>query len=171
MSVDGKSPVIDESVFVAPTAAVTGDVTLEADASVFYGASLRGDTTSIRVGEQSNVQDNAVLHADPGAPCTVGQRVTIGHSAIVHGATVEDDCLIGMHSTVMNHAVIGSGSIVAAGALVLEGTKVPPRSLVAGVPAKVRREVSDAEFESIRRGADEYVRKGRQHRAAVADLG
>ena len=102
VAVGGVVPVIDGTVFVAPTAAVTGDVVVAARASVFYGASVRGDTAPIRIGQDSNVQDNAVLHADPGAPCTVGARVTIGHGAVVHGCTIEDDCLIGMHATVMN---------------------------------------------------------------------
>jgi len=170
MGVGGKSPVIDDTVFVAPTAAVTGDVVIGARASVFYGASVRGDTAPIRIGEDSNVQDNAVLHADPGAPGapgTVGARVTIGHGAVVHGCTIEDDCLIGMHATVMNRAVIGSGSLIAAGAVVVEGTVVPPGSMVAGVPGKVRREVTADEAAAIRRGATSYVRTAQLHRDAL----
>ena len=168
VTVGGRSPVIDDTVFLAPTAAVTGDVVIGARAGVFYGASVRGDTAPIRIGEDSNVQDNAVLHADPGAPCTVGARVTIGHGAVVHGCTIEDDCLIGMHATVMNRAVVGSGSLIAAGAVVVEGTVVPPGSLVAGVPGKVRREVTADETAAIRRGATSYVHTAQLHRDTLA---
>lgn len=108
--IGGREPRIDEGAFVAPTASVIGDVTLHAGASVWYGAVLRGDVESIAVGASSNVQDNCTLHADPGFPVNVGERVSIGHNAVVHGATVEDDCLIGMGATVLNGAVIGAGS-------------------------------------------------------------
>jgi carbonic anhydrase/acetyltransferase-like protein (isoleucine patch superfamily) len=109
-----------------------------------------------------------VLHADPDAPCTVGDRVTIGHGAVVHGCIIEDDCLIGMNATVLNHAVVGTGSLVAAGSVVLEGMHIPPRSLVAGVPAKVRRTISDEEVESIRQSAATYIRLAEIHRRALA---
>lgn len=143
--IGGKDPKVDAEVFVAPTASVVGDVTLHAGASVWYGAVLRGDVERISVGADSNVQDNCTLHADPGFPVTVGERVSIGHNAVVHGATVEDDCLIGMGATVLNGAVIGAGSLVAAQALVPQGMRVPPGSLVAGVPAKVKRELTEEE--------------------------
>ncbi len=123
--IGGREPRIDEGAFVAPTASVIGDVTLHAGASVWYGAVLRGDVESIAVGASSNVQDNCTLHADPGFPVTVGERVSVGHNAVVHGATVEDDCLIGMGATVLNGAVIGAGSLVAAQALVPQGMRVP----------------------------------------------
>jgi carbonic anhydrase/acetyltransferase-like protein (isoleucine patch superfamily) len=168
LTVAGKTPVVDPSTFVAPTAALTGDVVIGARCSVFYGASLRADVAPVRVGDDSNVQDNVVVHADPGAPCTIGSRVTIGHGAVVHGCTIEDDCLIGMHATVMNHAVIGTGSMVAAGAVVVQGTRVPPGSLVAGVPARVMRSVTADEAELIRRGAVTYVELGRQHDEALS---
>jgi carbonic anhydrase/acetyltransferase-like protein (isoleucine patch superfamily) len=169
LTIDGKTPAVDSTAFLAPTAAVSGDVVIAARASVFYGASVRGDMAPIRIGHDSNVQDNAVLHADPGAPCTLGARVTIGHGAVVHGCTVEDDCLIGMHATVMNHAVIGSGSLVAAGSVVLEGTRVPPRSLVAGTPGKVRRELTDEECSAMNRGAMDYVAQAQLHNEALRD--
>ena len=142
----GDTPAVHESAFIAPSASVIGKATLAENSSAFYGVSVRADTAAITVGAGSNLQDNVVLHADPGFPCTVGARVSVGHSAVVHGCTVEDDCLIGMSATILNGAVIGAGSLIAAGAVVLEGTVVPPRSLVAGVPAKVRRELSDEEF-------------------------
>jgi len=166
ITVAGKTPVADPSAFVAPTAVLSGDVELAAGASAFYGVSVRGDTAPIRVGEGSNLQDNVVLHADEGFPCTVGAGVSVGHTAVVHGCTIEDNCLIGMSATIMNGAVVGEGSLIAAGALVLEGTQVPPRSLVAGVPAKVRRELSDEEYQSVLNNASHYVELAKLHREA-----
>lgn len=166
---DGKTPVIDPSAFVAPGASLIGDVELAEQASAFYGVTVRGDTAAIRVGRGSNLQDNVVLHADPGFPTTVGAGVSVGHGAVVHGCTVEDDCLIGMGATVLNGAVIGTGTLVAAGAVVLEGTVIPPRSLVAGVPAKVRRELTEEEFEGVRRNAAHYVELAAAHAKANAD--
>ncbi|WP_324644535.1 gamma carbonic anhydrase family protein [Pseudarthrobacter sp. LT1] len=160
----GNSPAVHDSAFVAPSASIIGNATLGTDASAFYGVSVRADTAAITVGAGSNLQDNVVLHADPGFPCTVGQRVSVGHAAVVHGCTVEDDCLIGMGATILNGAVIGAGSLVAAGAVVLEGTVVPPRSLVAGVPAKVRRELTDEEFDGVRANAARYVELSAKHR-------
>lgn len=160
----GNSPAVHESAFVAPSASIIGNATLGPDSSAFYGVSVRADTAAITVGAGSNLQDNVVLHADPGFPCTVGERVSVGHAAVVHGCTVEDDCLIGMGATVLNGAVIGAGSLVAAGAVVLEGTVVPPRSLVAGVPAKVRRELTDEEFDGVRANATRYVELAAKHR-------
>ncbi|WP_131682153.1 gamma carbonic anhydrase family protein [Pseudarthrobacter sp. YALA5] len=160
----GNAPAVHESAFIAPTASIIGKATLAENSSAFYGVSVRADTAAITVGAGSNLQDNVVLHADPGFPCTVGAGVSVGHAAVVHGCTVEDDCLIGMGATVLNGAVIGSGSLVAAGAVVLEGTVVPPRSLVAGVPAKVRRELTDEEFDGVKQNAARYVELARAHR-------
>lgn len=167
ISLFGKTPTISDTAFLAPTASITGDVVLGENSSAFYGVSVRGDTAAIRVGSGSNLQDNVVLHADPGFPTTVGNRVSLGHTAVVHGCTIEDDCLIGMSATVMNGAVIGAGSLVAAGAVVLEGMQVPPRSLVAGVPAKVRRELTEEEFDGIRENAAHYQVLAQAHRAAL----
>ncbi|MBG6191639.1 carbonic anhydrase/acetyltransferase-like protein (isoleucine patch superfamily) [Arthrobacter sp. CAN_A212] len=163
----GKKPTISDSCFVAPTASIIGDVVLGEDSSAFYGVSVRGDTAPIRVGDGTNLQDNVVLHADPDFPTTVGDRVSIGHTAVIHGCTIGDDCLIGMSATVMNGAVIGAGSLVAAGAVVLEGMQVPPRSLVAGVPAKVRRELTDSEFEKVKQNAASYQVLATSHRQAL----
>jgi carbonic anhydrase/acetyltransferase-like protein (isoleucine patch superfamily) len=160
----GDTPAVHETAFVAPTASIIGNASLAQDSSAFYGVSVRADAATITVGAGSNLQDNVVLHADPGFPCRVGARVSVGHAAVVHGCTVEDNCLIGMGATVLNGAVIGAGSLVAAGAVVLEGTVVPPRSLVAGVPAKVRRELSDDEFEGVKQNAARYVELARAHR-------
>ncbi|MBQ1088765.1 gamma carbonic anhydrase family protein [Streptomyces sp. B93] len=162
--IGGREPKVDEGVFVAPTASVIGDVTLRAGASVWYGAVLRGDVERISVGPSSNVQDNCTLHADPGFPVTVGERVSIGHNAVVHGATVEDDCLIGMGATVLNGAVIGAGSLVAAQALVPQGMVVPPGSLVAGVPAKVRRELTEEEKAGVSLNGTMYAALAETHR-------
>lgn len=158
---DGRSPRKGERVYVAPTSAVIGDVILEDDVSVWFGAVLRGDIESIRVGAESNVQDGAVLHTDSGYPCEVGRRVTIGHNAIVHGARVGDGALIGMGATVLTGAVIGAGALVAAGALVPEGKEIPPHHLAMGVPARVVRELTDAERERIAAGVDAYLDRKR----------
>ncbi|MEZ7003146.1 gamma carbonic anhydrase family protein [Streptomyces sp. AD55] len=169
--IGGRRPEVDGEAFAAPTASVVGDVTLRAGASVWYGAVLRGDVERITVGESSNVQDNCTLHADPGFPVTVGARVSVGHNAVVHGATVEDDCLIGMGATVLNGAVIGAGSLVAAQALVPQGMRVPPGSLVAGVPAKVRRELSEEERRGITLNATMYADLAKAHREVYEGAG
>ncbi len=164
-----RSPDIDPSAWLAPSATVIGAATIAGEASVFYGAVVRADMDSVHVGAGSNVQDNVVVHTDFGFPVRIGSGVSVGHSAVVHGCTISDDCLIGMNATVLNGAVIGSGSLVAAGAVVLEGTEIPPRSLVAGVPAKVRRPLSDAEFERVVANAAHYRELAAQHRANDAD--
>lgn len=153
---DGQLPDIHPTAWVTE-ATIVGRASFAAGASAYFGAVVRADTNSITVGEDTNLQDNVVVHADPGAPCTIGKRVSVGHGAVVHGCTVEDDALIGLNATVLNHAVIGAGSLVAAGSVVLEGTIVPPGSLVAGVPAKVRREVTAEEREYMQRNAAEYA--------------
>jgi carbonic anhydrase/acetyltransferase-like protein (isoleucine patch superfamily) len=163
----GRTPDISDSAFTAPTASLIGEVTLGPFASVFYGACVRADTAPISIGEGTNLQDNVVVHADPGHPATIGDRVSVGHGAVIHGCTIEDDCLIGMAATVMNGAVVGSGSLVAAGAVVLEGTIIPPRSLVAGVPAKVRRELDDTEVEAVKSNARRYRTLSQEHRQAL----
>ncbi|GAA3702036.1 gamma carbonic anhydrase family protein [Zhihengliuella alba] len=166
ITIDSKTPRVSPTAFVAPTAVLSGDVEIGDRASVFYGVSVRGDSDAIRVGARSNLQDNVVVHADRGVPCTVGEGVSVGHSAVLHGCTIGDDCLIGMSATVMNGSEIGAGSLVAAGALVLEGTQVPPRSLVAGVPAKVRRELTDDEVAGLHRNAETYLGLAEKHREA-----
>ncbi|MEV6051838.1 gamma carbonic anhydrase family protein [Streptomyces sp. NPDC052107] len=164
VGIGDKEPQVDPEAFVAPTASVIGDVTLHAGASVWYGAVVRGDVEKITVGAQANVQDNVTLHADPGFPVSVGERVSIGHNAVVHGATVEDDCLIGMGATVLNGAVIGAGSLVAAQALVPQGMVVPPGSLVAGVPAKVRRELTEEERQGVTLNGTVYAELAKTHK-------
>ena len=158
-------PDIAPDAWVAPTAAVLGDVTLGAGVGVFYSAVLRGDMDAITVADGSNLQDGVVVHTDPGFPARVGRDVSVGHGAVLHGCTVEDGALIGMNATVLNGAVVGAGSLVAAGALVLEGTVIPPRSLVAGVPAKVRRPLRDEEVAHCLENSRTYVRLTAEHRA------
>ncbi|WP_026531089.1 gamma carbonic anhydrase family protein [Haematomicrobium sanguinis] len=151
------TPQLDETVFVAENAFITGDVNIGAQSSLFFGAAVRGDSGAIRIGERTNLQDNVVVHADEHAHATLGDGISVGHGAVVHGCTIEDDCLIGMNATVLNNAVVGRGSLVAAGALVLEGTEIPPGSLVAGVPAKVRRPLTEEEQAHIRENGAHYV--------------
>lgn len=158
-------PVVHESAWVAPNATLIGRVTLHERSSVFYGTVLRGDRADIVLGAGSNLQDNVTVHCDPGTPTIIGAGVSVGHAAVLHGCIIEDDCLIGMSATVLNRAVIGAGSLVAAGAVVLEGTVIPPRSLVAGVPAKVRRELTDEELEHVRQNAATYLEIADGHRA------
>ena len=163
---EGNTPAVEASAWTAPNATLIGRVALGAQASVFFGAVLRGDTDSISIGARSNIQDNVSVHCDSGVPTTVGAGVSVGHSAVLHGCTVEDDCLIGMSATVLNHAVIGAGSLVAAGSVVLEGTIVPPNSLVAGVPAKVRRELTDEEHAKLLWNAEHYLQLSRAYAAS-----
>ncbi|MFH8616293.1 gamma carbonic anhydrase family protein [Streptomyces sp. NPDC017979] len=165
-AVGGREPAIDPDAFTAPTSVVVGDVALAAGASVWYHAVLRADCGPVVIGADSNIQDNSTVHVDPGFPVTVGERVTVGHNAVLHGCTVEDDVLVGMGATVLNGARIGAGSLVAANALVPQGMEVPPGSLVAGVPAKVKRPLTDEERELIKTNAVMYVELARQHREA-----
>jgi carbonic anhydrase/acetyltransferase-like protein (isoleucine patch superfamily) len=166
-NVQRRPELIDSTAFIAPAATVLGDVTILAEASVWFGAVVRGDTAPIRIGRQTNVQDGCILHADPGFACTLGNRVTLGHGAIVHGATVEDDCLIGMRAVVMNGAKIGRGSIIAVGSVVTEGTEIPPGSIALGQPAKVRRAATDRDRERIRHAAEHYVAAGRAYKETL----
>ena len=138
----GKVPRDEGAVFVAPNATVLGDVVLGSGSSVWYGAVLRGDDGTLTLGENTNVQDNAVLHCDPGGAVTLGENVTVGHCALVHGCTVGDGSLIGMHATLLNHCVVGKNCIIGAGALVPEGKIIPDDSLVVGVPGKIIKQVS-----------------------------
>lgn len=166
-AIDGNTPDVAHAAFIAPGAVLIGAVTLGAGTSVWFGCVLRADGGSITVGKDVNIQDGSIIHADPGFPATLGDRVSLGHGAIVHGATVEDDVLIGMRATVLNGALIGGGSLVAAGALVRPGTKVPPGSLVAGVPAVVRRPVSAEDREMIEATPPSYLRHAEAHREAL----
>ena len=167
---DGITPSVPDSAFVAANATLIGKVTLGERSSVFYGAVLRGDMDAIVIGDDSNLQDNVTVHVDFGKPMTLGARVSVGHGAILHGCTVEDGCLIGMGAILLNNAVIGAGSLVAAGAVVREGFVVPPGSLVAGVPAKVLRELSDDEIERVRLNSSAYLEIAADHKALDARM-
>ncbi len=163
-------PRIHPTAFVAPTAAVMGDVELGEEASVWYGAVLRGDTDRIRVGARSNLQDGTIIHVDEGVPCRVGDRVGVGHRVILHGCTVEDDCLIGMGSIILNGAVVGRGSFVGAGALIPEGMEVPPGMLVMGMPARIVRAVDERLATRIAHTWQHYVAQARRHRSGSFPL-
>ena len=158
---------IHKSAYIHESAVVLGNVTLGENVSIWPTAVLRGDTDKIEVGDDSNVQDGAVIHCDEGVPCTIGKRVTIGHRAMVHGALVQDDCLIGIGAIVLNRAVIGRGSLIGAGALVTEGTVIPPGSLVFGVPGQVVRALSDEQQERMSIGYRGYVEMKELHRAGT----
>lgn len=148
---------ISEKAYITKTAVIEGDVTVEDNVSIWYGAVLRGDLAPIYVGEGSNVQENCTLHVDRNCPVKIGKGVTIGHGAIIHGCTVGDNSLIGMGAIVLNGAVIGKNCIIGAGALVTGGTIVPDNSLVIGSPGKVKREVTEAEIAANKENAEEYV--------------
>ena len=162
---DGSTPSVPDSAWVAPNATLIGKVTLGENSSVFYGAVLRGDSDSISLGENSNLQDGVIVHVDEGKPTIIGANVGVGHGAVLHGCTIEDGALIGIRATVLNGAVIGAGSLVAAGAVVLEGTVIPPRSLVAGVPAKVRGELTEEQSARVAINAPSYVELSKKHAA------
>lgn len=166
----GKTPRIAASAFVAPTAVLIGDVEIGPEASVFYGCVLRADVNRIVVGARSNIQDNSVLHVDRDAECVLGDDVTVGHMALVHGARVGDGVLVGMKSTLLSRSSVGQGALIAAGAVVLEGQEIPARTLAAGVPAKVRRELSDEESAAFIPHAGRYVELGREHAELGAGL-
>lgn len=152
-----RDELVHPSVFLADGAVVVGDVTLEEEVSVWFNAVLRGDCAPIRVGAQSNIQDGCILHADPGFPCTLGRGVTVGHAAIVHGATIGDNVVVGMKAVVQNGAKVGDNCIIAVGAVVTEGAEIPAGSLVMGLPGKVKRPLLDAELEMNRVSAAHYV--------------
>lgn len=156
---------IDPTSFIHDTAVVIGNVHLGARSSVWPTAVIRADCDRIELGDDSNLQDGAVLHCDEGIPCIVGKRVTIGHRAIVHGALVQDDALIGMGAIVLNKAVVGRGSLIGAGALVSEGTVIPPDSLVLGVPGKVVRTLKAEERDRMASGHVSYVAMRERHRS------
>ncbi len=161
-SFNGVLPSVNETNFVAPSADVIGDVTLGTRTSVWFNATIRGDIHWIRIGDESNVQDNAVIHVtSTTGPTQIGNRVTIGHSAVVHGCTIEDNVLIGMGAIILDNAVIGRDSVVGAGALVTARTIIPPGSMVLGSPAKVVRSLTEDEIKGIGKYADNYLRNSR----------
>ena len=161
--IDANRPTVARDAWVAPSADLIGDVRLGAQASVWFTAVIRADNTPILIGMRTNIQEGAMLHSDPGAPLVVGARVTVGHHAVLHGCTVEDDCLIGMGAILLNRAVIGAGSIVGAGALVTEGKQFPPGSLIVGSPARAIRTLDPETLTTLRASADLYAAKAAQY--------
>jgi len=168
---DGDAPRIAESAYVAPEAVVIGKVTLGEHACVLPCAVIRGDNETIVIGDNSNVQDGAVLHVDPGFPMTVGANVTIGHQAMLHGCTIGDGSLVGIQAIILNKASIGRDCLVAAGAVVLEGKVFAERSLIVGAPARVARQLTDADVVSLRRAATIYVERGKAFKAGLERIG
>ena len=165
-----KTPKINSAAFVAETAVIIGDVEIGEKASIWYGVAIRGDINHIRIGAETNIQENTVIHVDLNdrglGDCAtiIGDRVTVGHGAILHGCKIEDDCLIGMGATVLSGARIGAGSVVAAGALVKEGQQIPPRSMVMGMPAEVKRQLPEEAVEKIRASARHYVELAEEYK-------
>jgi carbonic anhydrase/acetyltransferase-like protein (isoleucine patch superfamily) len=160
-----RRPRIDPDAFLAAGCRVIGDVQIGPGSSIWYGTTIRADTAEIVIGSGTNIQDHSVLHADPGFPTVLGNRVSVGHNAVIHGSTVEDDVLIGMSATLLNGTIVGAFSIVAAGAVVLEGTQIPPGSLVVGTPARVVRELSDLDRQKVTLNAEVYRYLADQHRS------
>ncbi len=163
-------PQIHETTYIAPGAQVVGHVALAANTTVWFNAVLRGDNDLLQIGAGTNIQDGAVLHADPGFPITVGERVTIGHQAMVHGCTIEDESLIGIQAIILNGAQIGTHCIIGAGALITAGTVIPPGSMVLGSPGKVVRSLRPDEIEMIQAIARGYVERGERFRSACEEI-
>lgn len=168
---EGVAPQIAESAWIADSAQVMGDVQLGADASVWFGTVVRGDTAHITIGEGTNVQDASVLHADEGMPLTIGRHVTVGHQVMLHGCTIGDESLIGIGAIVLNGAKIGKNCLVGAGALVTEGKEFPDGSMIIGSPARVVRQLTPGQIEGLRRSAQHYIHNARRFRAGLRKLG
>ena len=167
---DGVAPEIAEDAWIAPDAQIMGRDVIEPGASVWWGAVLRGDNEEIRIGRGANVQDLCCLHTDPGFPLTVGANVTVGHRAILHGCTIDEDVLIGMGATVLNGASIGSGSLIGAAALISEGKEIPSRALVMGAPGRIVREIDDEALAGLRESARRYQENAARFRAGLKRL-
>lgn len=166
-AIDGAEPQLGEGAFAAPSAELIGDVRLGPRASVWFGAVIRADNTPISLGEETNFQDGAIGHSDPGVPLTIGARVTIGHQAILHGCTVADDCLIGMGARILNGAYLGPECLVGAGALITEGKSFDDGGLIVGVPARLMRPLNDAEKAALRFSAAHYAEKAARYAAGL----
>jgi carbonic anhydrase/acetyltransferase-like protein (isoleucine patch superfamily) len=165
------APEIDASAYVADSATLIGQVTVEANASVWFGVTIRGDNERITIGENSNVQEGAVMHTDMGFPMVIGKNVSIGHQAMLHGCTVGDGSLIGIQAVLLNGARIGKGCLVGAGALVTEGKEFPDHSLILGSPAKVVRTLTEDDLLRLQGNADGYVERGRRFKAELKKIG
>lgn len=168
--VDGKTPQVDSTAWIADSAQVMGHVTLGPDASVWFGCVLRGDTESMTIGEGSNIQDLTVMHADHGLPLTIGKHVTVGHKVMLHGCTIGDESLIGIGAVVLNGVKIGRNCIIGANALITEGKVIPDNSLVMGQPGKVVRELEEGQIEALRLSAQHYVQNWRRYAGGLKRL-
>lgn len=168
-AIEARVPQLADDVYVAPNATVIGDVSLAAQSSVWFGAVLRGDVERLTIGRGSNIQDNSVLHSDPGAPLVLGERVTVGHMVTLHGCQVGDDSLIGIGAVVLNHAQIGARSIVGAGALITEGKIFPDGVLIIGSPARVARELSAEELARMAGTAQRYIKRAQLYRTTLRE--
>lgn len=170
-AIDGMEPSLGRGAWVAPSADLIGDVRLGDRSSVWFGAVIRADNTPILLGEDSNFQDGAIGHSDPGAPLTIGSRVTVGHQAILHGCSIGDEALVGMGARILNGAVIGAQCIVGAGALVTEGKRFGPRTLIVGSPARAIRELTDDEVTMLRLSAAHYAEKAARYGGSLLPVG
>ncbi len=168
--IEQHAPALADGAWVADSAQVMGNVVLEQDASVWFGAILRGDNEPLRVGAGSNIQDGSVAHSDPGFPLTIGAGVTVGHQVMLHGCTIGDGSLIGIQAVVLNGAKIGRNCLVGAGALVTEGKEFPDGSLIIGSPAKAVRQLTDEQIEGLRRSAQHYVDNARRFRTGLRKI-
>lgn len=168
---DGTRPTVHPEAWLAPGVILVGGTSIDARASVWYGSVVRADMDTITIGARSNLQDGCVVHTDFGIPTVVGEGVSVGHRAVLHGCTIGDDVLVGMGATLLNGVRVGDGCLIAAGSVVLEGTEIPPGSLVAGVPGKVRRELTPEEHQRIRRNAEHYLTLAAGHAASLRDSG
>lgn len=167
----GRTPeLIGQQHFIAPNASVIGTVILQDNVSIWFNAVIRGDNEPIRIGANSNIQDGAVLHTDPGAPLTIGGNVTVGHLAMLHGCTIGDGSLIGIHSVILNHAVIGRNCLIGANTLITEGKAIPDNSLVVGSPGKVLRTLSAQEIAAIHANAAHYVENLKRYKSSLAGM-
>ena len=169
-ALDDFSPDLHETVWVAETASVIGNISMAEDSSVWFGAVIRGDNEPIQIGARSNIQDNAVLHSDPGMPLTIGEDVIVGHQVMLHGCTIGNGCLIGIGATVLNGAKIGEGSIIGAHALVTENKVIPPNSLVVGSPGRVMKTLGEAQAKMLKLNADVYVSNAKRFRKGLRRL-
>ena len=168
-SLDNGTPQCGENVYVAPTATVVGDVVLGSNVGVWFGAVIRGDNERITLGDGTNVQDCCVLHTDPGCPLNIGENVTIGHKAVLHGCTVEDGCLIGINAVILNNARIGKNCLIGANALITDGKKIPPNSLVVGAPGRVIRQLNDKEIDMLDRFNKSYILKIHRYKTSFRE--
>ncbi|MGD8845397.1 MAG: gamma carbonic anhydrase family protein [Desulfobacteraceae bacterium] len=168
LAYQGKTPSIAANAFIAPTATIIGDVEIGEGASIWYGTVLRGDLAAIRIGTDTNIQDNCTVHTDNDKPAIIGDRVTVGHNAVVHGCTVENSCLIGMNAVVLSGAHLKTGSVIAAGALIKEGQETGPFQLLAGMPAIVKKELPEGTLELLDLPVDEYLELARRHKESLS---